>query len=815
MLNQPLFRLIFDKFIFKKLTAMKTKYNIYSYRFVILLLLFGTFSLNSQEDSKILGAYKDYTNAAREVVYLHLNKSTYIKGEFIGFTAYVMDKKEKKPSLLTTNLYVSIEDENKTVVKKKLIRVVDGVASNTFEVDSLFNSGYYHINAYTNWMLNFNEKNYFTESIKIIDLQDKDFNQVEKTDNQIDAQFLPESGHLLNGVVNIIGVAIKDQLGFGIPYAKGYVVDKNNVELSSFETNEFGIGKFQLLPDIENAYHVKINYADKDFSFDLNQEIERNGIILSLKKLKSKVFLSVKTNEETLESIKNKRHTLMIHNGDYYEIMDIYFTDTTEITRVIDNSNTPSGINILTLFNENDKPISERLFFNYEGINLIEPSTMTSAKQKDSMTINLNFKAINPSFNTSISVSVLPEDSKSYNSHNNIISYTYLEPYVNGIIEKAKYYFTNIDAKKQYELDNLLITQGWSSYSWNDIFQKTQIIKYPFEQGITIKANLTSKDSNDELDSNYLMHAVNNETPRVLSIKKGEKSFVIENFFPEGTQPTYISKMTESEGLKPASLYLQFFPNDIPPLNNPKMGMLTYNKEKLEFTKSSYKRSNLLTNTEELEEVVVESSPFLDKRFKENGLNTGDFGNITVIDEQDENTFIKLTDYIQNKFFSENMRYKNSNDSSFLTQRFTINYFLDDVLLTDLGYLEGMFLSDIESIEFNRFGVGDGFRSPNGFVKIYSKKFPIYRYDSKTTKAYNFPLTFSPNKTFYTPKYKYYNDAFYKKYGVVAWESKLVPDSNGNVNIKIAKPKVPITLYMEGIANNGSFISEEKTIALD
>ena len=237
---------------------MKLLYTLVTPKFLLLILLFSGSTVNAQDNSYISNAYKDYSSAAREVVYLHLNKSIYIKGEDIGFTAYVMDKKEKKPSLITTNLYVSIEDEKKNIVKQILIKVIDGVASNTLKVDSLFTSGYYNIKAYTNWSRNFNEKNYFEETIKVINPDNEEFYKVENTDNKIDAQFLPESGHLLHGVINTIGVTIKDYLGYGVPFAKGEVVDQNNEVLSTFESNQFGIGKFQLLPNLGDTYTVKI-----------------------------------------------------------------------------------------------------------------------------------------------------------------------------------------------------------------------------------------------------------------------------------------------------------------------------------------------------------------------------------------------------------------------------------------------------------------------------------------------------------------------------------------------------------------------------
>ena len=150
-----------------------------SFRVLTLFVLFTFltfFSLNAQDEIvDIVESYEDYASDAREVVYVHLNKSTYIKGESIGFTAYILDKKDKKSSKVTTNLYISIEDENKNVIKKKLLKVENGVASNIIELDSSFTSGHYTFKAYTNWMRNFNEQNYFIESIRIIDPKTEEY----------------------------------------------------------------------------------------------------------------------------------------------------------------------------------------------------------------------------------------------------------------------------------------------------------------------------------------------------------------------------------------------------------------------------------------------------------------------------------------------------------------------------------------------------------------------------------------------------------------------------------------------------------------
>ncbi|WP_179009729.1 hypothetical protein [Winogradskyella forsetii] len=789
----------------------------------LLILIFGGYSVNAQDNSFILNAYRNYTEAAREVVYLHLNKSTYITGEDIGFTTYVLDKKDKKPSFITTNLYVSIEGEDKKILKQKLIKVVDGVASNTFELDSLFSSGNYKIKAYTNWMLNFDEKNYFSESIRILNPNNENDLSEKRIENHIDAQFLPESGHLLNGVINVVGVIIKDQLGFGIPYAEGEVVDKNNELLTSFKTNQFGIGKFQLLPKTDMSYKIKIRYADEDISINLGHKTEKEGIIMSLKSLKSKFLVSLITNDETLNRIKHKRHTLLIHNGDKYDFINVYFTDKTEIILEIEHGQSAKGINILTLFNENDEPISERLFFNYQGIDAIKTNGINVSKSKDSININLNFKDSKVSNNNSISVSILPAKTKSYNHHHNIISYTYLKPYINGNIEQAKYYFENVDEKKKYELDNLLITQGWSSYNWDKIFSDSYNRTYAFEQGITIKGNLNSKVKND--DVNYVIYGTKDELPRLFNIENGNNHFVIQNVFSNTIE---LSEITKSNGLIPANLYLQFFPNKIPQLHHNDVSLLTKSLEKPQ----EFMRNNDFVifdkNVQKLDEVTVKSQVKIKKQM-ENELNHGRFGKTFVFDEQDENTYITLESFL--KFKAGNLleqsigpnvslnkwtTYGEQNDSS--TDRgspSSVNIFLNDMLLNNDDEWKHLFLSEVDFIEINRFGISDGMRSPKGFIKIYTKKLPTKRSRKKTTKAYNLPLTFSDQKKFYVPKYSYYNNDFYNLYGTIDWKPNLKIDQQGNCSFKIETPEVPVILIIEGMTENGKLISEDKYISLN
>jgi len=806
---------------------MKTHATLKSYLFVFILFLFSSISINAQEDSQILDYYEEYTETAREVVYLHLNKSTYIKGEDIGFTAYVLDKKDKKPSFMTTNLYVSIEDRDKNILKQKLIRVVDGVASNTFQTDSLFTSGHYKIKAYTNWMLNFNEKNYFSEFIKIIDPDSEEYTDKNSINTEIDAQFLPESGHLLNGVVNTVGVVIKDQFGFGIPFAKGEVVDKNKNEITSFKTNQFGIGKFQLLPELNNAYSVNIKNSTEDFNFHLNQNSEAQGIIIALKSLNSKLFISLITNEKTLETIKNKRHTLMLHNGDQFDIMDIYFTDDTEVTKVIEYSNTATGINTLTLFNENDHPIAERLFFNYEGVSILKTDTVTAHKAKDSTTLNLNFKPLKHNTFNTLSISILPQETKSYYRHHNILSYTLLQPYIKGTIEQAKYYFTDIDAKKKFELDNLLITQGWSTYNWDEIFSDHKGFTHAFEQGITVKANLTSEDLKEDANLSFYMHPFQEERLRIFEIEKGDSYFIIENLFLETNNTLKLSKRTLYNGLVAPKLYVQYFPNKIPALNDQTNPLLSIFNNQSQENPSEYQNhfiSNTSNRVQKLDEVTVKAN-FSKTEQRSQHLNQHALGRITVIDEEIKTQNTTLSNFLTSKGLrvtdsnsgvsrEESLPYTGFNVFSSYSSNPMLIY-LDDMLLMDSSILNEFDISKIDYLEINKTGIGQGLRGESGVIKIYLNKYnPTPSYSKTTMSEFHIPVAFSPEKKYYKPKYKTTYSSFYQSYGVIDWKSKVKVDNNGNASIKLLNQTKPLTLYIEGITHDGTFIVEEKTLSL-
>ena len=89
---------------------------------------------------------------------------------------------------------------------------------------------------------------------------------------------------------------------------------------------------------------------------------------------------------------------------------------------------------------------------------------------------------------------------------------------------------------KKYDLDNLLLTQGWSSYNWSEIFNFTPNYSNIFEQGISVKINNIK-------DNTVLIHRLSNRNSEILSPNNSSKSIRASEFFPQNKENLFVSEI--------------------------------------------------------------------------------------------------------------------------------------------------------------------------------------------------------------------------------------------------------------------------------
>jgi len=793
-----------------KLNSSKFPTNFFSF-FLIICIPFIAFG----QVKKIDSAFINYTKPYQEVVHSQLNKTTYLKGESIGFTAYVLNKKTNKLSAITKNLYCVITDKNNKIVKQKLLELNNGIASNIFEVDSLFLSGDYKFKAYTNWMLNFDQQNYFVQSFNVIDLDDEDALTKTKAPENLDVQFLPESGHLIHNVVTTMGVIVKNYIGNGISNIAGNILDDEEKIITKFTLNNMGIGRFYFLPNINKKYRAEIIYNGKTLTFPINTKINSQGVNLKIVPVRDYILLSAITNQQTLNELVDKDFIVANYNNHKLENIPFKFTDNETVTKKIYLKKLLPGINIFTLFDAQNNPIAERLFFNYNGISILKSSEITVLnKSEDSLSVKINYENFKSEKFNNVSISVLPFKTRSYNKNTNIITQTLIQPYLNSYIENGGYYFTDINEQKKYDLDNLLITQGWSSYDWTEIFKEDVALKYDFENGINLKINIPKNRKGQK----YFFHKNEKNLSNIIEINENTTSFEAFGYLPEENEPLFISSLSKKDKLRPADLQVQFQPNAIPVLK----ANHTNSKNLNVFAQEQYFDSKLiknsLNNIQKLDEIVLTTN--LEKERIEKIENSA-FGQVTFFNQDESPIYEDLIPFFRSKGLIAERRIGtgdlflaiNRPSPSFIGDAPVPIVFINDFPIPNLNQILWLDMKTIDYIEINKSGNGEGIRGGNGAIRIYTDISKSRSNRKKTATKFDFPITFSDVKKFYRPIYQRYDSKFYNHNGTIDWLPKNKIDENGDLVLKF-KNEQPnsIKLFIEGITENGEFIFEEKFI---
>ena len=118
-----------------------------------------------------------------EKVYLHFDKPYYAVGDTIWFKAYItmdatvnedMTKNKHLPTTFSKVVYVDVLNARDSVVLRLKLPATDGFAYGDIKLLSgRFREGNYHVQAYTNWMRNFDPSYFFNKTIPVGSIVDK------------------------------------------------------------------------------------------------------------------------------------------------------------------------------------------------------------------------------------------------------------------------------------------------------------------------------------------------------------------------------------------------------------------------------------------------------------------------------------------------------------------------------------------------------------------------------------------------------------------------------------------------------------------
>ncbi|MEO6851504.1 MAG: hypothetical protein ABI203_12145, partial [Mucilaginibacter sp.] len=433
-------------------------------------------------------------NTFQEKLFVHTDKNTYVAGELIWFKIYDVDGINNCPTDVSKVAYVEILSNNKDVILQAKIDLKKGKGSGSLLIPVTALSGNYLLRAYTNWMKNFSADYYFNKQVTIINPLKSPENAKNVAEPKYDLQFFPEGGNMVNGMANLVAFKATDQWGKSVNF-KGFVINKQNDTILRFEPFKFGMGRFTFKPEKNNAYRAVIKIGSKTIQQSL-PPINDNGYLMNLKDLTNgTILVTVNTNSESGTVY------LFAHTRNVIKVGDAAVIENGTANFIIDKTKLGDGISHFTVFDNDKRPVCERLYFKRPSKNLFIEAT-TDRQQyamRRQVTVTLDAKNTeNKPITADLSMSVYRIDSLQHPYQDDIQSYFWLCSDLKGYIESPEYYFENSDSHADEAVDNLMLTQGWSRFNWDNLLQgKTPAFSFlPEYNGPIVTAQITNTLTN-------------------------------------------------------------------------------------------------------------------------------------------------------------------------------------------------------------------------------------------------------------------------------------------------------------------------------
>lgn len=348
----------------------------------------------------------------------------------------------------------------------------------------------------------------FTVSFKQKDMQDENSLQISADVNgtsfrrtfripslseDVDVQFFPEGGSLLQGKSGSVAFKAVDANGFG-KEIQGSVRDKNGEEVATFASNSLGMGRFTMPVDKDMTYYADVKAGAFTKRVDLPAPLA-SGIVLNLGQNASRVTLMVQATDD-LASSDNQWLLVMHSRGSLLNAL-MLSKEQIGIPMPINKNQLPSGIITFTLFGKQG-PVSERMIFvdnplDQLSIKITPGKPSYQARDRVSFMVKVSDAKGNP-VQTNLSLAVTddavanPQDMQS-----TIFSNLLLTSDLKGYIETPHYYFSDSTGIRTADLDCLMMTQGWTRFSTEDVVHgRFPDLTFPLELSSTISGTVRS-----------------------------------------------------------------------------------------------------------------------------------------------------------------------------------------------------------------------------------------------------------------------------------------------------------------------------------
>lgn len=403
-----------------------------------------------------------------EKLFLHIDRPLYLSGETMWFKIYAIDGTTARPLSLSSVAYVEILDSRSQPVLQSKIALAAAQGAGFFTLPAALASGNYTVRAYTSWMRNASPDTYFSSSVTILNTSTASGQATAANPiPAIDVQFFPEGGHMVHGLPGKVGVKITDQTGKGIR-THGIILDRKGQTVARFSVPPLGMGNFTFTPSVEAAPYTAVTELGTGRQIrHLLPLVQSQGYAIGVQEADlGKLQLTVRATTRQPETIY-----LLGHSQQKIAVASQAQLVNGQATFSIRKADLLDGISHFTLFNANQQPVCERLYFKRPTNRLQITASLDKVAYttRDQVTVRMSTAQLPLPEAASLSMAVYRLDSLNTVPLTAIDRYFWLTSDLRGQIENPDFYFLAPDSVAAEAADNLMLTQGWSRFRWDSV----------------------------------------------------------------------------------------------------------------------------------------------------------------------------------------------------------------------------------------------------------------------------------------------------------------------------------------------------------
>lgn len=471
-----------------------TRYSLLTFTIVLSLLL-SSFQMDDAWFDKIVSKFQSYQrNYPQEKVYLHLDRPYYSAGERIWFKAYLVTAMLHEADSISRVLYVDlVNKQNGKIILMKKVAMSSGIGRGELALGDSLAVGEYRLRAYTNWMRNYDDSFFFQRDIKIL-RPDFKASSLPPNPDDIDVQFMPEGGHLVANLESRVAFKALNTLGKGTDIT-GAILNQANDTVAGFNTGHLGMGFFNLKPESGQQYRIEVRKPNGQYVKYPMPEVLAEGFVLTVDNLSNKDNIRVIVRHN--KNVTQGELALFAHTRG----LVVYGAKGAMAKKTllfnVPRAELPEGVIHFTLFDEQAKPVAERLAFinKNQQLNIQVATDKQVYKSREKVEVEITAKDANGqpvSGNFSLAAVDAGQiiDKELY--ADNIRSYFLLTSDLKGNIEEPARYFSAQNTNSNAQLDLLMMTQGWRRFNWAAVLSDS-VSAHPFylEQGISFQGKVT------------------------------------------------------------------------------------------------------------------------------------------------------------------------------------------------------------------------------------------------------------------------------------------------------------------------------------